>query len=511
MHTYPVNLHFPFTNRCLALPAVCHARVLPTPVAAPGLIAFNAPLAEELGITHDLPPDPALLAAVFSGNTVPPGAASVALAYAGHQFGGFSPQLGDGRAILMGDVVDRQGHTRDLQWKGTGRTPFSRGGDGRAALGPVLREYLLSEAMHALGVPTTRALAAVTTGEEVLRDTPLPGGIVTRVAASHLRIGTFQYFAARRDFTTLQALVQEAIARHYPALAGADNPPLALLEAVADRQCALVAKWLGLGFIHGVMNTDNMTLSGETIDYGPCAFMEAFDPGTVFSAIDSHGRYAYAEQPRILQWNLARLAEALLPLMADDPQQAVAPAMEILEAVPARVSGYWLAGFRAKLGLATAAEGDAELVNSLLQTMQTAAADFTQTFRQLAAIAAGQTPATVGLPAGLTPWLAQWQTRLAAEAGAAGPSAGAPASADGAANSLAATRAAAMYRANPLFIPRNHRVEEAIRAAEDHADFTPFQRLLEVVTNPWDDGGKYLAYARPALPGERVLRTFCGT
>jgi serine/tyrosine/threonine adenylyltransferase len=509
-----VNLHFPFVNRCLALPATCHARVLPTPVAAPSLIAFNAPLAAELGITHDLPADPAVLAAVFSGNTVPQGAASVALAYAGHQFGGFSPQLGDGRAILMGDVVDRQGQTRDLQWKGTGRTPFSRGGDGRAALGPVLREYLVSEAMHALGVPTTRALAAVTTGEPVLRDSPLPGGVVTRVAASHLRIGTFQYFAARRDFTTLQALAREAIDRHYPTLASADNPALALLTAVADRQSALVAKWLGLGFIHGVMNTDNMTLSGETIDYGPCAFMETFDPDTVFSAIDTHGRYAYAQQPLILQWNLARLAEALLPLMAEDPRQAVAPAMEVLEAVPAKVSGYWLAGFRAKLGLTTARESDADLVNGLLQAMQATEADFTETFRRLADVAAADASAGTGLssglsvgpssprspalppsfPAGLKPWLAQWQARLAEE----------PTESRG-------SRAAAMHRANPLFIPRNHRVEEAIRAAEDHDDFAPFQRLLEVVTKPWDDVAEHLAYARPALPGERVTRTFCGT
>ena len=495
-----MKLHIPFANRCLTLPAICHARVLPTPVTAPGLIAFNAPLAAELGISAE-GASPAMLAGVFSGNTVPEGAASVALAYAGHQFGGFSPQLGDGRAILMGDVVDRHGQTRDLQWKGTGRTPFSRGGDGRAALGPVLREYLLSEAMHALGVPTTRALAAVTTGEQVLRDSPLPGGIFTRVAASHLRIGTFQYFAARRDLTTLQVLVNEAIARHYPALAHADNPALALLEAVADRQSALVAKWLGLGFIHGVMNTDNMTLSGETIDYGPCAFMEAFAPDTVFSAIDTHGRYAYAEQPRILQWNLARLAEALLPLMAEDPEQAIAPAMAVLETVPERVSRYWLAGFRAKLGLTTAEEGDAELVNGLLQAMHAAEADFTLTFRQLAAVAGGQTPAIAGFHPDFAPWIAEWQARLARE----------PALLLASATGTPTDRAALILAANPWFIPRNHRVEECIRAAEDDDDFAPFHRLLKVVTKPWDDAGSCFAYARPALPAERVLRTFCGT
>ena len=495
-----MKLHIPFANRCLTLPAICHARVLPTPVTAPGLIAFNAPLAAELGISAE-GASPAMLAGIFSGNTVPEGAASVALAYAGHQFGGFSPQLGDGRAILMGDVVDRHGQTRDLQWKGTGRTPFSRGGDGRAALGPVLREYLLSEAMHALGVPTTRALAAVTTGEQVLRDSPLPGGIFTRVAASHLRIGTFQYFAARRDFTTLQALVKEAIERHYPALAHADNPALALLEAVADRQSALVAKWLGLGFIHGVMNTDNMTLSGETIDYGPCAFMEAFAPDTVFSAIDTHGRYAYAEQPRILQWNLARLAEALLPLMAEDPEQAIAPAMAVLETVPERVSRYWLAGFRAKLGLTTAEEGDAELVNGLLQAMHAAEADFTLTFRQLAAVASGQTPAIAGFHPDFAPWIAEWQARLARE----------PAVSLANGTGSFSDRAALLLDANPLFIPRNHRVEEAIRAAEDHDDFGPFGLLLEVVTNPWDYVEQRNEYCRPALPSERVARTFCGT
>jgi uncharacterized protein YdiU (UPF0061 family) len=321
------------------------------------------------------------------------------------------------------------------------------------------------------------------------------------VASSHLRIGTFQYFAARRDFATLQALVKEAIERHYPALVQADNAPLALLDAVADKQAALVAKWLGLGFIHGVMNTDNMTLSGETIDYGPCAFMEAFAPDTVFSAIDTQGRYAYAEQPRILQWNLARLAEALLPLMAEDPEQAIAPAMAILETVPERVSRYWLAGFRAKLGLTTAEEGDAELVNGLLQAMHAAEADFTLTFQQLAAVAGGQTPEMAGLHPHLAPWIAQWQARLVRE----------PAIMLATAANTFADRAAVMLAVNPLFIPRNHRVEACIRAAEDNNDFTAFHRLLEVVTNPWDYVEQRNEYCRPALPSERVTRTFCGT
>ena len=484
----------PFANRCLSLPERCRVPVAPTPVAAPSLIAFNDALARELGIDGWAAAREQTLAEVFSGNRVPADAAAVALAYAGHQFGGFVPQLGDGRALLMGDLVDVHGRVRDIQWKGTGRTPFSRGGDGRAALGPVLREYLLSEAMHALGVPTTRALAAVTTGEFVLRDRPLPGAIVTRVAASHLRIGTFQYFAARRDVDALQALVDHAIERHYPALATAEHPALALLEAVANRQCALIAKWLSLGFIHGVMNTDNMTLSGETIDYGPCAFMEAFDPAAVFSAIDTHGRYAYAEQPRILQWNLARFAETLLPLVAEDPEQAVAPAMAVLEQVPSLVGACWLELFRAKLGLATAEDGDAELVNALARAMHGAGVDFTLTFRQLAdeVRAPGSTPLTDTLGA----WLVGWRARLAREPNR---------------DAAADARAAAMDRVNPLYLPRNHLVEAVIRAAEDAADFGPFHRLLTVVTNPFEERPLDAAYARPALPEERVTRTFCGT
>ena len=488
----------PFANRCLSLPERYRVPVAPTPVAAPSLIAFNEPLAQELGIAAWAASNRASLAAVFSGNQVPAGAASVALAYAGHQFGGFVPQLGDGRALLMGDLRDVQGRLRDVQWKGTGRTPFSRGGDGRAALGPVLREYLLSEAMHALGVPTTRALAATLTGEAVLRDGPLPGAVVTRVAASHLRIGTFQYFAARRDREALQALLDHAIERHYPALAAAPRPALGLLEAVANRQAALVARWLSLGFIHGVMNTDNMTLSGETIDYGPCAFMEAFNPDAVFSAIDTHGRYAYAQQPPILQWNLARFAETLLPLIAEDPEQAVAPAMEVLEAVPQQVGAYWLDLFRHKLGLATREEEDAELVNALARAMHAAGADFTLTFRQLADEV--RAPGSTTLGEALAEWLPRWRARIERESGAAsGDTPG----------TLA--RAAAMDRTNPLYLPRNHLVEAVIRAAEDAADFGPFHRLLAVVTQPYEERPQDAAFARPARPEEQVTRTFCGT
>ena len=493
-----MNPAIPFINRCLSLPERCRIPVAPTPVAAPSLIAFNEPLARELGIGEWAATNRDSLAAVFSGNQVPEGAAAVALAYAGHQFGGFVPQLGDGRALLMGDLRDGQGRLRDIQWKGTGRTPFSRGGDGRAALGPVLREYLLSEAMHALGVPTTRALAATVTGETVLREGPLPGAVVTRVAASHLRIGTFQYFAVRRDVEALRALLDHAIERHYPALVGAERPALGLLEAVANRQAALVARWLSLGFIHGVMNTDNMTLSGETIDYGPCAFMEAFDPDAVFSAIDTHGRYAYAQQPHILQWNLARFAETLLPLIADDPEQAVAPAMAVLEAVPALVGAYWLDLFRHKLGLSRPEADDAELVNALARAMHATGADFTLTFRQLAdeLRAPGSTPLGVSL----AEWLPQWRSRIERETGSA--------NGEGLGH---LERAAAMDRTNPLYLPRNHLVEAVIRAAEDAADFGPFHRLLEVVTRPCEARERDAAFARPASPEERVTRTFCGT
>lgn len=497
MHTTSVNLYIPFANRCLALPATCHARVLPTPVSAPRLIAFNAPLAAELGISA-ADASPAELAGIFSGNTVPEGAASVALAYAGHQFGGFSPQLGDGRAILMGDVVDLHGQARDLQWKGTGRTPFSRSGDGRAALGPVLREYLLSEAMHALGVPTTRALAAVTTGEQVLRDSPLPGGIVTRVAGSHLRIGTFQYFAARRDFTTLQALVKEAIERHYPALAQADNRALALLEAVADRQSALVAKWLELGFIHGVMNTDNMTLSGETIDYGPCAFMDTYDPATVFSSIDRMGRYAYHNQPAIAHWNLARLAETLIPLLGSDKEEGLTEARAAIDAYPSKYEAAYLAGVRRKLGLLQERPDDLALAQDLLDRMAANKADFTLTFRRLcdAAVSAevdAEVRRLFDAPAAFDGWAVKWRHRLASEGG------------------NAVERRTSMRAVNPAYIPRNHRVEEAITAAVDEGRTSIFETLVRVTTAPFDDQPGSERYAEPPKSHQIVHQTFCGT
>jgi uncharacterized protein YdiU (UPF0061 family) len=481
-----------FDNSYARLPDRFFARQAPTPVAAPQLVAFNASLAGALQLAIGIEDAPA----IFAGNAVPAGAEPIAAAYAGHQFGGFSPQLGDGRAILLGEVIDTSGIRRDIQLKGAGRTPFSRGGDGRAAIGPVLREYLVSEAMHALGIPTTRALAAVTTGEPVYRDRVLPGAIVTRVAASHIRIGTFQYFAARRDDEAVRTLADYAIARHYPAAAQAENPYLAFFNAVLDRQAALVARWMGVGFIHGVMNTDNMAISGETIDFGPCAFMEAYDPATVFSAIDEGGRYAYANQPRIAQWNLARLAETLLPLFHDDADRAVGLATDALGRFGPVFETQSLGVMRGKLGLATQEEADRGLIADLLALMHANQADFTLTFRALADAQApgdGILPSLFGDQAGLDGWLSAWRARLARE------------------DQTMPARAAAMRLVNPVIIPRNHRVEQALNAASEHADYAPFHTLLDAVTHPFDRRPGHEAFGVPAAPAERVVRTFCGT
>lgn len=475
------------------LPEHFYASAALTPVAAPRLVKLNVPLAKALGL------DPAWLSgpegvAMLSGSYMPPGVQPLALAYAGHQFGQFVPQLGDGRALLLGDVTDASGAVREIQLKGSGRTAFSRRGDGRAALGPVLREYVLSEAMAALGVPTTRALAAVLTGETVMREAALPGAVLTRVASSHIRVGTFQFFAARQDRAGLRLLADYAIARHYPQAAGADAPYLALLESVIAAQAELVAQWMLKGFIHGVMNTDNMAISGETIDYGPCAFMEQYDPATVFSFIDERGRYAYGNQPSMALWNLTRLAEALLPLLAEEEEQAIAVAQQALAAFESRFQAAYLAGLRAKVGLKAAQPEDAALLGSLLETMQAEQADFTQTFRALSTAEAisGET-----VPDDLAPfgaWCARWRQRLAQEVPEPAP-----------------VRAAAMKRVNPAFIPRNHLVEAMIRAAVEQEDFTQFETLLEVCTRPYDDQPGRDAFARPAEPGERVRHTFCGT
>src|SRR6201996_3317257 len=375
-----------FSNSYAALPPRFFARLDPAAVADPRLIKFNGALATELGLAwhEDLP-----LAAIFAGNIVPAGATPIALAYAGHQFGQFVPQLGDGRAILLGEVIGRDGARRDIQLKGSGRTPFSRSGDGRAALGPVLREYLVSESMHALGIPTTRALAAVTTGEPVFRGARLPGAIVTRVAASHVRVGTFEYFAARGDTDGVRGLADYVIDRHYPELKSADRPYVELLAAVTRRQAALIAEWMRVGFIHGVMNTDNTAISGETIDFGPCAFMDAYDPATVFSSIDSYGRYAYGNQPAMAQWNMARFAETILTLIDADTQRAVDVATAVVNSFREHFEACWIAGLRRKIGLVTAEEGDSALVNTLLDLMQRAGADYTLTFRRLCEAADG--------------------------------------------------------------------------------------------------------------------------
>ena len=467
-------------------------------VSRPVLLKFNQPLAAELGLDADALDGP-LGAAIFSGNLAPPGATPIAQAYAGHQFGGFSPQLGDGRALLLGEVINIHGQRRDIAFKGSGPTPFSRGGDGKAALGPVLREYLMGEAMHALGIPTTRALAAVATGEQVLRDRgPLPGAVLTRVAASHLRVGTFQFFATRGTPEQLKTLADYAINRHDPELAHSEQPYLALLRAVVERQAALIARWMGVGFIHGVMNTDNMTISGETIDYGPCAFMDGYDPATVFSSIDRQGRYAYGNQPGIGQWNLARLAETLLPLLHTDADEAVALASEVVNGFPERHQHHWRAELRRKLGLQTEQPEDDTLVSDWLDLLQTQRADFTLAHRSLSDFAqSGDANALRGPfnePAALNAWLTRWQTRTARDA------------------TPPATRAASMRLANPAYIPRNHLVEAALTAAVEQGDQAPFEQLLAVLQQPFDTRAGLAVYEQPAAAGSMTgYRTFCGT
>jgi uncharacterized protein YdiU (UPF0061 family) len=477
----------------------------PAPVPAAKLLFLNHALADELGLdAAALAPDDA--AALFAGNRLPAGAEPVAQAYAGHQFGGFSPQLGDGRALLVGEVIDRGGRRRDIAFKGSGRTPFSRGGDGRAAVGPMLREVLIGEAMHALGIPTTRALAVVATGENVVRERVLPGAVLTRVAASHLRVGSFQYLAARGELDALARIVDYAIARHDPALAGTPERVFAFLAAVARRQATLVAQWMNVGFIHGVMNTDNMTISGETIDYGPCAFLEAYDPQTVFSSIDTGGRYAFGNQPPIARWNLARLAEALLPLAVRDPENeaevraAVAQASAVIDAFPAWHADAVLAGQRGKLGVdaAPADDGaDRRLAAGFLALLHAQRVDHTLAWRALADAAEGRDAPLRDLffdRAAADAWLAGWHAR-----GAQDPRA-------------AAVRAAAMRAASPRIVPRNHRVEEALDAASDHGDLGPFERLLAALRRPFDDDPALAPYAEPA-PADVTAgyRTFCGT
>jgi uncharacterized protein YdiU (UPF0061 family) len=495
---------FRFENTYARLPERFYARVSPTPVRDPRIVKVNLALAEALGADGAALQSPRG-AEVLAGNAIPEGAEPIALAYAGHQFGSFVQQLGDGRAILLGEVVGKDGARRDIQLKGAGRTPFSRRGDGRAALGPVLREYVVSEAMAALGIPTTRALAAVTTGETLERDALVPGAVFTRVAASHIRVGTFEYFAARGDKEALATLASYALARHYPDAAGSGNDALALLERVIDAQASLVARWLGVGFIHGVMNTDNTSIAGETIDYGPCAFLDTYDPRKRFSSIDTGGRYAFGNQPRIAHWNVTRLAEALLPLFSDDEGEAIRRAQERLERFPAIFEAAHLAVLRAKLGLGAQEhaddEGDRALADDLLERLASNEVDYTLLFRRLCASAeeAGADARTAALFANqgaFFDWAVRWRERLSHEDVAPG------------------ARASAMRRANPALIPRNHRVEEIIVAAVSRSDYAPFEALLDVVTRPYDDRAErpeLARFAEPPRPEERVLETFCGT
>ena len=487
--------HFPFDNSYTRLPERFFARLAPTPVRAPALVHLNGALASRLGLDPDWLASPDGIA-VLAGTRVPGGADPVATAYAGHQFGNFVPQLGDGRAVLLGEVVDRDGARRDIQLKGAGPTPYSRGGDGRAALGPVLREYLVSEAMAALGIPTTRALAAVATGEPVARERPLPGAVLTRVASSHIRVGTFQFFAARRDLDGLRALADHAIARHYPDVAAGERPYRAFLEAVIARQADLVARWLLVGFVHGVMNTDNTSVAGETIDYGPCAFLDAYDPAAVFSSIDQRGRYAYANQPRIAHWNLTRLAETLLPLLADDGDRAVAEATDALDTFAGRFEASYHEGLRRKLGLRASRDGDPALAGDLLTLMAANRADFTLTFRRLGDAAedpsADEAVRELFIdPTAYDGWAGRWRTRLGEEGGG--------------------DRRTAMRAVSPAFIPRNHHVEAALEAAVERADHGPFKELLGVLARPFDEQPAFARYAASPEPDGIAYRTFCGT
>lgn len=464
-------------------------------VPTPKIIKLNTDLAIQLGLDISVLTN-ADKEAIFSGNTIPEGATPIAQVYAGHQFGGFSQQLGDGRAMLLGEIIDTSGARFDIQLKGSGRTVYSRGGDGKAALGPVLREYIISEVMHALDIPTTRALAAVTTGENVIRTESLPGAVLTRVAASHIRFGTFQYFAARGEVDKVRQLANYTIARHYPKSKESENPYLDLLEVISEAQAQLVAKWMLIGFIHGVMNTDNMTVSGETIDYGPCAFMDSYDPNTVYSSVDTQGRYAYQNQPPIAQWNLARLAETLLPLIDDDNEKAIELATEVIDKFPDKYSAYWLEGMRKKTGLSLQIDNDLELMNDLLVAMDGQNVDYTTLFWSLAEIVQNNDHAACALfdnPAEFKMWLGRWRDRLTDDAFDVSES------------------IALMKQVNPIYIPRNHKVEEAIEAAVSCADYSKFEKLITTLGNPYEQQEGKDEYAKPAPKEFGAYKTFCGT
>lgn len=471
-----MTISIPFENTYSKLPSQLFARVTPTQASDPSLIAYNAPLAKELGISGD--DDKAHLAQIFSGNQLPDAADPIAQLYAGHQFGHWNPQLGDGRAILLGDVHTSHG-SFDIQLKGAGQTPYSRDGDGRAWLGPVLREYIVSEAMHALGVPTTRALAAVRTGDPVYRETALPGGVITRVASSHIRVGTFQVLAARQDLDGLKALFEYAVARHYPSA----QDPLAFLKSVIDAQAQLVAKWMSFGFIHGVMNTDNCAISGETIDYGPCAFMDAFHPMQVFSSIDRQGRYAYGNQPDIIVWNMAQLATALVPLMPDT-DKAVADFTAAVHAMPKQIHDHWRQAFVKKLGITSPVEADDEMIQDLLRKMAESGADFTNTFNKLEDVAQSKNE----MEDPFQDWSNKWKARIENEE----------------------DPVAIMRAANPYVIPRNHQIEAMIQASVD-GDDALFHALNELLSRPFTRTEAAAVFTAPPTEDQRVTATFCGT
>lgn len=484
-----IEVGWNFDNSYARLPQIFYSKLEPSPVSSPKLVMLNEPLAATLGLdAQKLSSDAA--AESFAGNVLPSGAEPLAQAYAGHQFGHFN-MLGDGRALLLGEQLTPQGERFDIQLKGPGRTPYSRGGDGRAALGPMLREYIISEAMFALGIPTTRSLAVTSTGEPVYREKVLPGAVLTRVAASHLRVGTFQFAAGWGTADDLRALADYAVQRHYPHVQDDDNRYLALLKGVIERQASLIAKWQLVGFIHGVMNTDNMTISGETIDYGPCAFMDAYNPATVFSSIDAQGRYAYGNQPQIGVWNLARLAETLLPLLHEDEDQAVKTAEDALSEYADLYHRNWLAGMRAKLGIFNEEQEDEGLIAELLRLMQQYGADYTNTFRALTFNKAEQSELFQSEP--YTQWQEQWQARRSRQ------------------QQSAADSRRLMMSSNPAVIPRNHRVEEALNAAVEQEDYGVMQRLLQTLKCPYEHSSEQEAYAAPSESSEIPYKTFCGT
>lgn len=483
----PVWWHF--DNSYARLPDYFFAQLSPIPVQSPQVVMLNLSLAKSLGLDVDalLMPEAASL---FAGNVLPDGAQPIAQAYAGHQFGHFT-MLGDGRAILLGEHITPTGDRFDIQLKGSGQTPFSRRGDGRAALAPMLREYIISEAMHALGIPSTRSLAVVTTGEQVMREALLPGAILTRIAISHIRVGTFEYAARQRDTNAIKILADYTIQRHFPDLLDTDNPYLLLLNRIVDRQAELIVRWLLIGFIHGVMNTDNMSINGETIDYGPCAFMDAYDPNTVFSSIDQYGRYRYSHQPQMAQWNLARLAETLLPLLDPVPEKALTLAEEAIGAFPRIYQSYWMIGMRKKLGLLTEENTDTELITALFTWMQHHYADYTNTFRALSEEILPN-DAQFG-DAEFKSWHARWQERLTRQ------------------NHPQSMSLELMKANNPAIIPRNHRVEAALSAASEHGDYTLTHQLLAAIAKPYDDLAEFNDYRTPPAPSECVYQTFCGT